>query len=68
MSLYYVFVQQMKKIDKNAVEYGMPIELMMKNDRHMSPKFQMKQGITLNQIECNNELQLMFKVMDRRRV
>ena len=58
----------MKKIDKNAVEYGMPIELMMKNDRHMSPKFQMKQGITLNQIECNNELQLMFKVMDRRRV
>ena len=24
----------------------------------------MKQGITINQIECNNELQLMFKASD----
>ena len=54
----------MKKIDKNAVAYGMPIELMMKNDRHMSPKFQMRQGITINQIECNEELQLIFKASD----
>ena len=37
---------------------------MMKNDRHMSPKFQMRQGITVNQIDCNEGLQLMFKASD----
>jgi len=29
--MHYVTVQQMRKIDKNAVAYGMPIELMMEN-------------------------------------
>jgi hypothetical protein len=37
---------------------------MMKNDLHMSPKFQMRQGIAINQIECNDGLQLMFKASD----
>lgn len=31
MSIQYVTTQHMKKIDKKAVEYGMPIELMMEN-------------------------------------
>ena len=37
---------------------------MMKKDLHMSPKFQMRQGIAINQIECNERLQLMFKASD----
>jgi len=31
LSLHYVSVRQMKKIDQNAITYGMPIELMMEN-------------------------------------
>lgn len=31
MSMKFVSVKQMRKIDQNAVKYGMPIELMMEN-------------------------------------
>jgi len=31
MSMKYVTIKQMRKIDQRAVKYGMPIELMMEN-------------------------------------